>query len=94
LLGVAGGALVAGGVFHYLTYDARKDLADADTGAAWDADEGRFDRWRWSTIGAYGVAAIAGGIGAYLWWSDRGEAVRVSGAAGGDGASVLLEWRR
>jgi hypothetical protein len=100
VLGVAGAALVTGGVLHVLAWQRRTDLADAETGPDWDRYEPSFDRRRWGAIAAYGVAAAAGALGAYLWWRDGDRArdddrsVRVSGGAEAGGASISVEWRR
>jgi hypothetical protein len=91
----AGGLAVAGGVFHYLAYDQKKALDDARSLDEYKDHEGKFDAFRIATFSAYGLAAVAAGVGIYLRVrAPRDEGPVVSGALAPDGGMVVVEWRR
>jgi len=82
-------------VFHYLAYDQRKTLDETGDPAVYADHEGKFDAFRIATFTAYGLAAVAGGVGLYLRMrTPRDEGPAISGALVPDGGMVVVQWRR
>ena len=93
-LGTAGVGFAVGVTFHVLAADTRDQLARAATGADWDRHEADFDRQRAVAVIGYGVAAIAGGLGAYWLATAPRAGVRLEAAAIDGGAIVCVGWSR
>ena len=84
----AGGAVVLGGaVVHYLSRDKRAHLASL-SGEAYDDYLPTWRLYQRATIGLYGAGTIALGVGAYLFFRDRGSPLAIAPAPAGDGAVV------
>jgi tetratricopeptide (TPR) repeat protein len=96
VFGGAGLAVVGVGL-HIAAYHYRDELYDAATLKVYNSDAGPFEALRAATISCYAVAAIAGGVGGYLWYRhhrarEHAPAVGVTLMPGGAGVGVT--WQR
>jgi hypothetical protein len=96
VFGGAGLAVVGVGL-HIATEHFRDQLSEATTLKQYDNNTGAFEALRAATISCYAVAAIAGGVGGYLWY--RHHRAREHGPAVGvtvlpSGAGVGVSWQR
>ncbi len=87
VLAAGGAAIVGGAVVHVLSREPRRHLATL-SGPGYDDYRSTWRAYQWSTIGLYGAGTVALGIGAYLWFRDRGSPVAVTPTPRGDGAMV------
>lgn len=97
-IAVGGGAAaaLAGGVFHYLGYEARKRASDTNSLKVYNTNKSELETDRALAFSLYAVGAVAIGTGIYLFSGDDtapSDAVRVGGVVDGDGAAVAV-WGR
>ena len=92
----AGGVGAVAILFHVLAAGERSDLQhanDINDPNAWQQHSGPFERDRAIAIGCYGVAAVAAGVGLWLWHRDEHAPAPTAALVPG-GAVVGIEVRR